>query len=238
MLRGAVAALGSLLSGWLMEYFEWNAVFLVTLPLALVALVLAVILLPAHVNETTDAVDNLGGVRSVVLVAALVLSINFAAVPGYGRISLGLGVVAMIAGVAFVLRQRRAGSPLFDLQVAGRRIFWVAACAGIIVFGTLTATMFVGQQFLQNVLGYSTPASGAAMLPAPGAMVVVAPLSARLVDSRGARFTLLTEYAFCLLGPLSACWSARWTSRSGRCCWRSPWSGSGSGSPGRRRHTR
>ena len=201
---GAVAALGSLLSGWLMEHFDWNSVFLVTLPLAVLALVLAIVLVPSHINETTDQVDNLGGILSVVLVAALVLAINFAAVPGYGGLAIGLGVLALIAGVGFVLRQQRAASPLFDLHIAGRRIFWVAACAGIIVFGTLMAAMFVGQQFLQNVLGYSTLASGASMLPAAAAMVIVAPLSARLVESRGARFTLLVGYVFCLLGLVAA----------------------------------
>ena len=40
---------------------------------------------PAHVNETTDPVDNLGGILSVVMIAALVLAINFAAVPERGR---------------------------------------------------------------------------------------------------------------------------------------------------------
>jgi MFS family permease len=84
--------------------------------------------------------------------------------------------------------------------VAGRRIFWVAACAGIIVFGTLMGAMFVGQQFLQNVLGYSTLDAGLAILPAAVFMVLVAPRSAKLVDVRGARFTLLVGYAFCLLG--------------------------------------
>jgi DHA2 family multidrug resistance protein-like MFS transporter len=197
---GATAALGSLLSGWLMQHFEWNSVFLVTLPLAILALIMAVVLVPAHVNETTDPVDNLGGVLSVVLVAAFVLAINFAAVPGAGSVAIGLGGLALVAGVGFVIRQRRAPSPLFDLHIASRRIFWVAACAGIIVFGTLMAAMFVGQQFLQNVLSYSTLQAGASMLPAAAAMVIVAPLSARMVQTRGARFTLLVGYLFCLLG--------------------------------------
>ena len=197
---GATAALGSVLSGWLLQHFEWNSVFLVTLPLAVVAVVLAILLVPAHVNETTEPVDNLGGVLSVLLVAALVLAINFAAVPGAGSLAAGLGLLALVAGVGFVLRQRRARSPLFDLHIAARRIFWVAACAGIVVFGTLMAAMFVGQQFLQNVLGYSTLQAGSSMLPAAAAMVLVAPLSARLVETRGARFTLLVGYAFCLVG--------------------------------------
>jgi EmrB/QacA subfamily drug resistance transporter len=199
---GAVAALGPLLSGALLERFEWGSVFLVTLPLAALALVLAWRFVPAHVNEASDPVDNLGGILSMLLVAALVLAINLAPVPSKGALAIGLGVVALAAIGAFVVRQRRAAAPLFDLEVASRRIFWVAACAGIIVFGSLMGAMFIGQQFLQNVLDYSTLDSGLAILPAALLMVVVAPRSAKLVDSRGARFTLLLGYAFCLLGFL------------------------------------
>ena len=91
-----------------MEHFGWKSVFLVPVPLAVVALIMAVMLVPAHVNETTDPVDNIGGVLSVMLVAALVLAINFAAVPGRGSMALGLGLLALLAGIGFVLRQRRA----------------------------------------------------------------------------------------------------------------------------------
>jgi Na+/melibiose symporter-like transporter len=58
---------------------------------------------------------------------------------------------------------------------------------------------FVSQQYLQNVLGYSTLEAGAAFLPAIVFMVLVAPRSARLVETRGARFTLLCGYIFLLL---------------------------------------
>jgi DHA2 family multidrug resistance protein-like MFS transporter len=201
-LGGAISALGPLLSGALLTGFDWGSVFLVTLPLALVALYMAFRYVPAHVNEAADPVDNLGGILSVLLVAALVLAINFAAVPNKGAVALGLGAIAVTAAIAFVIRQRRAKSPLYDLVVAARRIFWVAACAGMIVFGTLMGAMFIGQQFLQNVLGYSTFHAGLAILPAAACMVVVAPRSARLVNARGARLTLLIGYAFCLLGFL------------------------------------
>ena len=196
----AISALGPLAAGALLEFFWWGSVFLITLPLAVIALVLAVRLVPAHVNETPDPVDNPGGVASVVLVASLVLAISFAPSPGRGGLALVLLAVAVVAGAGFVIRQRRARAPLYDLHVAGRRIFWVAAVAGIVVFGTLMGAMFVGQQFLQNVLGYSTLESGLAILPAALFMVVVAPQSAKLVQARGSRFTLLTGYACCLLG--------------------------------------
>jgi MFS-type transporter involved in bile tolerance (Atg22 family) len=87
--------------------------------------------------------------------------------------------------------------------VASRSIFWVAAVAGMIVFGSLMGAMFIGQQFLQNVLGYSTFEAGAAIIPAAVMMVLIAPRSARLVDSHGSRFTLLTGYVFVMLGFLT-----------------------------------
>jgi DHA2 family multidrug resistance protein-like MFS transporter len=198
-LGGGIAALGPLIAGVLLEQFWWGSVFLVTLPLVGVALVMAVVFVPSHVNETDESVDNLGGVLSVVLVGALVLGINFAPVPNQGALAVGLLLVAAAGAVAFVLRQRRAPNPLYDLGVASRTTFWVAACAGIIVFGSLMAAAFVSQQYLQNVLGYSTVQAGAAILPAIVLMVLVAPRSAKLVESHGARFTLLLGYVFLFL---------------------------------------
>lgn len=200
---GGIAALGPLISGALLEHFWWGSVFLVTLPLVGVALLMAVVYVPSHVEETSDPVDNLGGILSVVLVGALILGINFAPVPNQEALALGLLVVAAAATVGFLVRQRRARFPLYDLRVASRRIFWVAACAGIIVFGSLMAAAFVSQQYLQNVLGYSTLEAGAAILPAVVFMILVAPRSAKLVGSRGARFTLLLGYLFLFLAFLS-----------------------------------
>jgi MFS transporter, DHA2 family, multidrug resistance protein len=200
---GAIAALGPLLAGALLLHFSWRSVFLITLPLAAVALVMAWLFVPAHVNETTESVDNLGGILSLVFIGALILAINFAPVPNEGTLLGVLVTVAVAAAVGFFIRQRRAKNPLYDLHVAGRRVFWVAACAGIVVFGSLMGAMFIGQQFLQNVLGYSTFHAGLAIIPAALLMVVVAPRSAKLVNARGARFTLLAGYFFCLLGFLT-----------------------------------
>jgi MFS transporter, DHA2 family, multidrug resistance protein len=198
-LGGAIASLGPLAAGFLLKYFYWGSVFLITLPLAVVAVVLAWLFVPAHVNESTESVDNLGGILSLVLVGSLILAINFAPVPNAGTLTIVLAVIALAALVAFYLRQRRAANPLYDLDIAARRTFWVAACAGIIVFGSLMGAAFVSQQYLQNVLGYSTLEAGAAFLPAVVFMVLVAPRSAKLVDARGARFTLLCGYVFLLL---------------------------------------
>ena len=202
-LGGAIASLGPLVSGFLLERFEWGSVFLVTLPLAAVALFMAWRFVPAHVNETVDPVDNLGGILSALLVGTLILAINFAPVPNMTALVIGLALICLAATAAFVIRQRRAKDPLYDLDIAARPTFWVAALAGIIVFGSLMGAMFIGQQYLQNVLGYSTFEAGAAIIPAALAMVLVAPRSAVIVEARGARATLLFGYVFVLAGFLT-----------------------------------
>ena len=201
-LGGGIALLGPLISGALLEHFDWGSVFLVTLPLVAIALPMAIIFVPGHVSETSDPVDNVGGILSAVLVGTLILSINFMPVPNEQALALGLLAVALAALVAFFVRERRARNPLYDLDVAARPTFWVAACAGIIVFGSLMGAAFISQQYLQNVLGYSTIEAGASILPAGVFMVLVAPRSAKLVGSHGSRATLLLGQSILFLAFL------------------------------------
>jgi DHA2 family multidrug resistance protein-like MFS transporter len=211
-LGGGIAALGPLVSGLLLESYWWGSVFLVTVPLAVLALLLTVRFVPAHVNETTDPVDNAGGLLSALMVGAFIVAINFITVPNLRADAVVLLVVAVALAVLFVVRQRRAENPLYDLRVAKRRTFWVAACAGVVVFGSLMGISFVNQQYLQNVLGYSSLSAGAAILPAVVFMVIVAPRSASLVHARGSRFTLLLGQA--MLGLAFALMLVLWTDGS------------------------
>lgn len=193
---GGGAVLGPVIAGALLEWFWWGSVFLIAVPPAIVALVLVWKVVPAHVNESTDPVDNLGGILSVVMIAALVLGLSTIAAPGQLTSSLLMMGLSLVVGAAFILRQKRARNPLYDLHYAGRRIFWVAAVSGMIVFGSLMGSLFVGQQFLQNVLAYSTLAAGFAVLPAAIMMMAISPLSARMINARGSRDTLLVGTGF------------------------------------------
>ena len=117
---GAISVSGPLLSGLLLTVFPWNSIFFVILPIAVVALIMALRFVPSHVNEETAPVDNLGGILSLILVGALILAINFAPVPGMTSLVVALVVVTVIALVLFVIRQRRARNPLYDLKIAAR----------------------------------------------------------------------------------------------------------------------
>lgn len=200
---GAISVFGPLVSGALLEVTTWPWVFWIVIPLAVAALLLVLRFIPSHVNEGTERVDNLGGVISVILVGTFVLALNFLPVSGYQQVALALLAIAALALILFVLRQRRAENPLYDLKVARRPTFWVAAVAGIVIFGSLMGAMFIGQQYLQDVLGYNTIQAALPALFAGVFMILAAPRSATLVETRGARWVMLRGYLFIFLGFLA-----------------------------------
>jgi len=199
---GAISVSGPLLSGILLNNATWPWVFWIVIPLAVVALFMAIRNIPAHVNETSESVDNFGGILSVILVGAFVLAINFITVPAYRSWAASLLVIFLIATVIFVIRQRRAANPLYDLKIAARPTFWVAAVAGIIIFGSLMGAMFIGQQYMQDVLGFGTVQAAIPALFAGAFMIMAAPRSAKMVEGIGSRATLLRGYAFILIAFL------------------------------------
>lgn len=204
----AVASvIGAILAGLVLEVLPWGAAFLLAAPIAAVGLVLVLISVPSHVAESTEPVDHLGGILSVFAVAALVLGVSIVFAPHDTVAGLALIGAAVVLIALFAWRQRVARSPLFDLGIAGRRLFWVSAAAGIIVFGSLMGFMFVSAQFLQSILGYSTLQAGLASIPAAVGLLAMVPTSAKLVTARGTRTTLLAGYGAVFVGFLTTlCW--------------------------------
>lgn len=194
---------GSIVAGLLLTIWWWGSAFLIAVPIAAIALVLVVLYVPAHVQESTEPVDHLSGVTSTVAVASLVLGISMVFAPGQVQIGVVLLIVGVLLVAAFGWRQLRINHPLYDLRVARRRLFWVPATGGTIVFGSLMGALFVGQQYMQNILGYSTLEAGLAITPSAVGLLVCAPLSARLLEARGSRFTMLVGYGFVLVGFLT-----------------------------------
>ena len=161
-------------------------------------------------TRSTEPVDNLGGILSVVLVGALILAINFAAGARHGNPGdRPCDRRRRRGGRCSSLRQRRAPNPLYDLKIAGRRVFWVAA-----VRRDHRLRLADGR----DVHRPAVPAERARLLdarrgpgdhPAALVMVIVAPRSAQARGSRGARFTLLVGYVFVLLGFSRCCCCGR-----------------------------
>ncbi len=189
-LGGGVAALGPVIGGWLLQYFWWGSVFLIAIPLDIVALLIGLWVLPWKAFEERFRVDHLGGVLSIIGVAGLVLTIEKAdaGIDAQWLAILAIGAVALIA---FVWRQTKAPRPLVSLPLAKARTFWVAFVAGGITFGSLIGAMFIGQQFTQNVLGYTALAAAAVVLPAAIGTAIFGQVAGRLIPAFGSQFAFM-----------------------------------------------
>lgn len=191
---GGGAVIGPVIAGALLEYFWWGSVFLIGVVPAVAALVLVLRTIPAHVQESTEPVDHVGGVLTVFMVALFVLGLGTITQPQTFTLALIMIAVAIILTVTFIIHEGRTPYPLYNLTFAKRTLFWIPALGGMIAFGTLVGAMFIGQQFLQNVLGYSTFYAGLAVVPMALGMMAIAPISARCDVSLGSRTTMLLGY--------------------------------------------
>jgi MFS transporter, DHA2 family, multidrug resistance protein len=205
------AVIGSIVAGVLLIWFWWGSTLLIAVPLAAAAFVLVLRYVPSHVAESRDPVDHAGGVLATLMIACLVLGVSTVFAPGTTLLGGILLIAAVVLVALFGWRQLRARSPLYDLSVARRRMFWVPATGGMIVFGSLMGAMFVGQQFQQNILGYAPLEAAIAIAPAAIGLLLVAQLSARLVTARGSRFTMLIGYAFLFVGFVTMLFWGEWT---------------------------
>jgi MFS transporter, DHA2 family, multidrug resistance protein len=209
---GGCSALGPLIGGLLLGHFWWGSVFLPSVPIAVLVVVLAGLWLPRHAGESSEPVDHPGGVLSVVFIGPLVLAISLVPDYGFNGTVLGLFAVALVGLALFVLRERRAHSPLFDLKVLGARTFTIALVGGTITWGGLLGATFIGQQYTQNVLGYSPLSAALITLPAAVFVAAAARPAGRMIASRGSRVPLALGLAVTAVGFLGMALFGRTTS--------------------------
>ncbi|MCB0870039.1 MAG: MFS transporter [Solirubrobacterales bacterium] len=196
---GMASVAGGVIAGGVLAVSSWHVAFLLSLPIALIAIALIAAVVPSHVDESDRPVDHLGGILSTLGIAFLVLGVSMVLAPGGAEFGGGLLAGSAILLGLFFWRQKTAANPLYNLDVAGRRLFWVPAVAGTIAFGSLIGAMFVGEQFMQNVLDYSPLGAGAAVVPAAFGLVIMSPVAARTVTEKGTRTTMSIGYVLIAL---------------------------------------
>jgi EmrB/QacA subfamily drug resistance transporter len=184
---GAGAALGPIVSGWLLEHFWWGSVFLVNVPVILLAMVAGAVLVPKSKDPEEQPIDLLGVLLSIVGLSALVYAIIEA--PNWGWTSpetLGMFGLAIVALVLFGLWEVRTRFPMLDLRLFRDRRFSVASGGMALIFFAMFGTFFMVAQYFQMVLGYTPLESGLIMLPWAFVMMLLAPMAPTLVGRFGA----------------------------------------------------
>jgi len=190
---GLGVAIGPLLGGFLVEHFGWHEIFTVNLPIVAVALIAGAILLPTSKDPSAPKLDLPGAVLSIAGLSSLVYALIEA--PGEGwsdpKIlgALGAGVLLM---VLFALREVNTDHPMLDVTFFKNPRFTAASSAITLVFFAMFGTSFLLTQYFQFVLGYSAAETGVRMLPLALTMMVVAPLSSRIVERLGTKVVVFT----------------------------------------------
>lgn len=189
---GLGIAIGPVVGGALLAHFWWGSVFLINVPIAAMAILCALPLVPNSRNAGGARIDIAGAVLSVVGLGLLLWSIIEAPVKGWTSTPVLLvGAGAAVVLVTFGWTEHRSGHPMLNLAFFRNRNFSAAVGSlSMVTFG-LYATLFVMTQFLQFSLGYTALQTGLRTLPAAGAVALIAPMSATLVGRLGTRVVVV-----------------------------------------------
>lgn len=179
---GGVSALGvsagPVLGGLLVDRFWWGSVFLVNVPVVVVAFIAAVAIVPESRRSDAPRPDLVGALLSSIAILALVRSMI--EVPEHGWLSTTVGGGLLVAGVSgsfFVMWEARCEHPMVHLPLLRSRQFVGASSVGVLLMFTLAGATFVLTQFLQMTLGYSPLEAGVRTLPVAVAIALASPLA-------------------------------------------------------------
>ena len=187
-ISGAGAAIGPLLSGFVLEHYSWNAVFAVNVPFVLVALALGAFLVPRSRGEHDTPLDLLGAVLSAVGLSVVVYAIIEGPTHGWlSPMTLGVAALGLFTIVVFILHELRTEHPMLDVRLFRIGAFGTSSLVLTLVFFALMGTFFSMSQMLQLVWGYSPLEAAVRLLPISVAMMVAAPQSAKLAARFGKR---------------------------------------------------
>lgn len=191
---GFAIAAGPLIAGMLLESFSWQSTFLTNVPVIALAIVGTFVLVPPSKATHAPRIDYVGGLLSVVWIAAMVFTLIEA--PHGWDVKAVTGTVVTVVGlVGFVLWELRHPHPLLDLRRFANRAFTGANIAVVLFLLAVFGAFFFLTQHLQFVLRYDALETGIRMLPLAGAVFVGSALTGYLTPRIGMKATIVAGMA-------------------------------------------
>ena len=181
-------AIGPVAGGWLLEHFWWGSVFLVNVPIVVIALVAGRLLVPESRDPNRSEPDVPGALLSIAGLVTLVWAIIEAPERGWadGLIVASFAAAAVLLA-AFLLWERRTPNPMLPLEFFRSPRFSAASASITLVFFSFFGSLFILTQYLQFVMGYTPLEAGVRTTPFALVMMVAAPSSARIVERVGTK---------------------------------------------------
>ncbi|MET9961685.1 MFS transporter [Streptomyces sp. NPDC006326] len=207
---GISMAAGPLIGGLLVESVGWRSVFWVNLPVGLLALALTLRFVPESRAAHPRRPDPVGQLLVMALLGSVTYGIIEAPSAGWSSpLILGCTALAVASLAALLVYEPRRAEPLIDPRFFRSAPFSGATLIAVSAFAALAGFLFLNTLYLQDVRGLDALHAGLYMLPMAALTLVFAPLSGRLVGSRGPRLPLLVAgTAMAASGLLFAAFSA------------------------------
>ena len=187
---GLAIAAGPLVAGALLENHGWASTFLINVPIVVLAIIGAFVLVPPSKAGHHDRIDYVGGLLSVVWIAALVYMIIEGPHFGWGVKAITAAVAAGLGLVLFVVWELRHPRPVLDVRRFTQRRFAGSNLAVALFFLAVFGAFYYLTQHLQFVLGYDALDTGLRMLPLAGAVFVGSALTGYLTPRIGMKVTV------------------------------------------------
>lgn len=196
------AVLGPLVGGALVTNYAWEWVFLINIPIGIIAIAATMVIVPESVDPNATGRIDWGG---LLLSATGIFALVYAAIEGNkigwtNPIILGSLLASIILLSLFVWWERRVADPMMKVQLFGIRNFSVANVLGLATSFGMLGIFFPMTVFLQGALGMSPFEAGVAMLPNGLVLMFVAPTAGRMTDRFGAKWILVGGLSLMSLG--------------------------------------
>ncbi|WP_281281462.1 DHA2 family efflux MFS transporter permease subunit [Paenibacillus dokdonensis] len=190
--------LGPVLGGWLLENYWWGSVFIINIPLIIVALVAVFILLPESNNGEKQRIDVLGILISSLGLVTVTYGVIEVGERGWGdtvTLSTIIGGLLIIAG--FILWERRIRHPLIDLALFRSRRFTLGTILAAVISFAMFGVLFVLPQYFQAIEGVKALGAGLRLLPLVGGLLIGSQISDILQSRFGNRISI--SFGFLIL---------------------------------------
>ncbi len=200
---------GPIIGGVLLAHFWWGSVFLINIPVCVAALVSGHYLLPRSKDPNTPRIDPVGALLSILSLVIVLWGLIEA--PSRGWTAPGIiaaFVIGVAVGVAFVFWELHSDHPMLEMRFFRNRRFSAANAGITLVFFAMFGSSFIITQQLQFVMGYSALKAGIAMTPIAVPLLVLGPLSARIVEKVGTKVVVGSGL---ILAAAGLAWMSRLT---------------------------
>ena len=183
---GIGVAVGPISGGWLLEHFWWGAIFLVNIPIAVLAIIGGILFVPTSRDPATPRVDVPGVILSAAGVTTLVYTVIEAPTWGWTstRAATGFTLAATVLA-GFALWEKSSTHPMLDISVFFNRRFSGGSLAVTAGFLTLFGFIFVITQYFQFIKDYTAFQTGVRLLPVAASIALASVLGPRLVERVG-----------------------------------------------------